>query len=145
VSLSRQARRWAERVRLGRKLTVALAVAALASGVATYAALTGSTPSGAGSESVLLLLNVNLVLLLALGAIVAKRLVEVWAQRRRNLAGSRLHVRLVALFSLVAVTPTIIVAVFSFLFFTFGVQSWFSERVRTALSGSLAVAEGYLH
>jgi len=48
------------------------------------------------------------------------------------------------LFSLVAVTPTIIVAVFSYLFFSFGVETWFSERVRTALSESQAVAEAYL-
>ena len=48
-------------------------------------------------------------------------------------------------FSLLAVIPTIIVAVFSYLLFSFGVQAWFSERVRTALSESLAVAEAYLH
>jgi two-component system nitrogen regulation sensor histidine kinase NtrY len=53
-------------------------------------------------------------------------------------------VRLVVLFSLIAVTPTIIVAVFSYLFFSFGVQSWFSERVQSALSASLNVAEAYL-
>ncbi len=60
----------------------------------------------------------NLVLLLPLVAIVAWRLVQVWAERRRGLAGSRLHVRLVVLFSLVAVIPTIIVAVFSYLLFS---------------------------
>ena len=70
---------------------------------------------------------------------------QVWAERRRGLAGSRLHVRLVMLFSLVAVIPTIIVAVFSYMLFSFGVQAWFSERVRTALQQSLAVAEAYLH
>src|SRR5262249_31731532 len=96
-------------------------------------------------NSVLLLLNLNLVLLLLLGTLVAKRLVEVWAERRRGLAGARLHVRLVLLFSLVAVTPTIIVATCSYLFFSFGVQAWFSERVRDALANSLAVAEAYLH
>jgi two-component system nitrogen regulation sensor histidine kinase NtrY len=133
---------WAARVGLGRKLTVFLALAALASGFATYAAVTGVPPFGPGG--VLFLLNLNLVLVLVLGALVAKQLVQVWAQRRRGLAGSRLHVRLVVLFSLVAVTPTIIVAIFSFLFFTYGVESWFSERVRTALSESQAVAEAYL-
>ena len=51
----------------------------------------------------------------------------------------------VLVFSLLAVIPTIIVAVFSYLLFSFGVQAWFSERVRTALAGSLAVAEAYLH
>jgi two-component system, NtrC family, nitrogen regulation sensor histidine kinase NtrY len=142
LSLSQRFLHWASRVGLGRKLTVFLALAALASGFATYAAVTGVPPFGPGG--VLFLLNLNLVLVLVLGALVAKQLVQVWAQRRRGLAGSRLHVRLVVLFSLVAVTPTIIVAVFSFLFFTYGVESWFSERVRTALSESQAVAEAYL-
>jgi two-component system nitrogen regulation sensor histidine kinase NtrY len=137
--------RWAERVGLGRKTTVVLAVAALASGAATYAALTGVPPFGPNPSFVLLLLNLNLVLLLLLGALVAKRIVEVWTERRRGLAGAQLHVRLVVLFSLVAVAPTIVVATFSYLFFSFGIQSWFSERVHQAISGSLAVAEAYLH
>jgi two-component system nitrogen regulation sensor histidine kinase NtrY len=145
ISLLQRVLRWSGRVGLGRKATVVLAIAALASGVATYAAMTGAPPFGPNGGNVLLLLNIDLVLLLLLAAIVAKRLVEVWVQRRRGLAGSRLHVRLVALFSLVAVTPTIIVAVFSYLFFSFGIEAWFSERVRTALSESQAVAEAYLH
>ena len=49
------------------------------------------------------------------------------------------------LFSLVAVTPGILVVVFSALFLNFGMQSWFSERVRTALNESMAVAKAYLH
>ncbi|MGH7060487.1 MAG: ATP-binding protein, partial [Stellaceae bacterium] len=95
--------------------------------------------------AVLSLLNLDLILLLALGALLAERLLQVWAERRRGLAGSRLQIRLVVLFSLIAVTPTIIVAVFSYLFFSFGVESWFSDKVRTAISESLAVAEAYLH
>src|SRR5258708_27661598 len=145
MSLSQRVSRWTERLGLGRKATVVLGVAALASGVAPYAARGGIPRFGRNGGSVLLLLNINLVLLLSLAAVVAKRLVEVWTQRRRGLAGSRLHVRLVVLFSLVAVTPTIIVAVFSYLFFSFGIEAWFSERVRTALSESQAVAEAYLH
>ena len=145
MSLSRQVLTWAGRIGLGRKLAVALAVLALASGIGTYAALTGLPPFKDSPGSVLFFLNLNLVLLLALGAVIAKRLVQVWAERRRGHAGSRLHVRLVVLFSVIAVTPTIIVAVFSYLFFAFGVQSWFSDRVRTALSESRAVAEAYLH
>jgi two-component system, NtrC family, nitrogen regulation sensor histidine kinase NtrY len=145
MSLSQRILRWTGRVGLGRKATVVLTIAALASGFATYAAMTGLPPFGPNGGRVLLLLNINLVLLLLLAAVVAKRLVEVWAQRRRGLAGSRLHVRLVVLFSVIAVTPTIIVAVFSYLFFSFGIETWFSDRVRTALSESQAVAEAYLH
>ena len=136
---------WAGRIGLRHKLAIGLAVAALASGAATYLALTGAPPFGTKPNTVLTLLNLDLVLLLTLGALTAKRLLQVWAERRRGLAGSRLHVRLVVLFSLIAVMPTIIVAVFSYLFFSFGVESWFSDKVRTAISNSLAVAEAYLH
>jgi two-component system, NtrC family, nitrogen regulation sensor histidine kinase NtrY len=145
MDLMRRVRVWAGRIGLGRKIAIALAIPALASGIATYLALTGAPPFGPHPNAVLSLLNLDLVLLLALGAVVAKRLIEVWAERRRGLAGSRLRIRLVVLFSLVAVTPTIIVAVFSYLFFSFGIESWFSEKVRTAISESLAVAEAYLH
>src|SRR5438034_11727414 len=138
-------RSWTGGIGVWRKIAIALAAAALASGIATYLVLTGAPPFVPRPVLVLLLLNLDLVLLLALAAVVAKRLFEVPAERRRGLAGSRLQVRLVALFSLIAVLPTIIVAVFSYLFFSFGVESWFSDRVRTAISESLAVAEAYLH
>ena len=144
MSLALQARTWAGGIGLWRKLAIALAVAALASGIATYLALTGAPPFGPGAGAVLTLLNLDLVLLLALASLVAKRLVEVWVKRRRGLAGSRLQVRLVGLFSLIAVLPTIVVAVFSYLFFSFGVESWFSDKVRTAISESVAVADAYV-
>ncbi|MGE0714000.1 MAG: ATP-binding protein [Alphaproteobacteria bacterium] len=135
---------WLARLGLGRKLAAALAVAALASGIATYVVITSKPPFGGDPATVLVLLNLDMVLLLALGALVASRLVALWVERRRGLAGARLHVRFVALFSLLAVTPTVVVALFSFLFFNFGIQNWFSETVRTAVFESRAVAHAYL-
>ncbi len=145
MRLMRRVRNWAGRIGLWRQVAIALSVAALASGIATYLASTGAPPFQSRPNAVLSLLNLDLVLMLALGALVAKRLLQVWAERRRGLAGSRLQVRLVVLFSLIAVLPTIIVAVFSYLFFSFGVEAWFSDKVRTAISESLVVAEAYLH
>ena len=113
MSVSRELVLWARRVRLVRKTVIALAIAAIASALATYAALRGLPPFGPSRpdmDQLFLLLNLSRVLPLC--AIVAWRLVQVWAERRRGLAGSRLHVRLVILFSLVAVIPTIVVAVF---------------------------------
>jgi two-component system, NtrC family, nitrogen regulation sensor histidine kinase NtrY len=144
MRLMRRVRVWAGRTGLWRKCAWTLALAALGSGVATYLSLTGALPFGPHPNAVVTLLNFDLLLLLALGALVAKRLLQVWAQRRRGLAGSRLQVRLVVLFSLIAVMPTIIVAIFSFLFFSYGVESWFSDKVRTAVSESQAVAEAYM-
>jgi two-component system nitrogen regulation sensor histidine kinase NtrY len=144
MSLARQLRALAGGPGLWRNMAIALAAAALAAGVATYMALTGAPPFGPDPGAVLTLLNLDLALLLALALLVGKRLVEVWAERRRGLAGSRLQVRLVGLFSLIAVLPTIIVALFSFLFFNYGIESWFSDKVRTAISESVAVADAYV-
>src|SRR5215471_16879301 len=106
MGLMRRLRIWAGSVALRRKLAIALAMAALASGIATYLALTESPPFGPDPSAVLSLLNLDLVLLLLLGAVVAWRLIEVWAERRRGLAGSRLQIRPVVWFSLIAVVPT---------------------------------------
>jgi two-component system nitrogen regulation sensor histidine kinase NtrY len=137
-------RAWNARVGLARKLAFALAALATISGVATYIALTGSAPFGGEPRTILILLNIDLALLLTLAAVILKRLVALWAARRRGLAGARLLTRMVGLFGVVAVTPAIVVAVGSVLFFQFGVQTWFSERVRTALDQSLQAAEAYL-
>ncbi|GBQ24697.1 two component sensor histidine kinase NtrY [Acetobacter estunensis NRIC 0472] len=59
-------------------------------------------------------------------------------------AGARLHVRLVRLFGLVAVAPTIVVGIFATLFFDYGIQIWFSDRVNTALNEALEASRGYL-
>ncbi len=135
---------WARRVGLERKAALTLAIAAIASIITTYVTVTESPPSGMEPGTELALIVLNLVVLLILGAVVAKRLVEIWAQRRRGLAGSRLHIRLVVLFSAVAVTPTVIVVIFSYLFLSIGMDSWFSDKVRTALSESRTVAQAYL-
>jgi two-component system nitrogen regulation sensor histidine kinase NtrY len=142
---SRELVLWAGRVGLGRKFAIVLGIFAVLSGIATIAVLRGQWPGAPSPHLDQLFLLLNLVLLLPLVAIVAWRLVQLWTERRRGLAGSRLHTRLVVVFSLVAVIPTIFVAIFSYALFSFGVQAWFSERVRTAVTGSLAVAEAYLH
>ncbi|MGF7176139.1 sensor histidine kinase NtrY-like [Azospirillum doebereinerae] len=138
--------RWSARVGLTKRLAFALSLAALAAGFATYAAMTESAPFGQSNpRTVTLLLTLDLALLLTLGVLISRRIVGIWIGRRRGLAGSRLHTRLVLVFSLLAVAPAIIMAVFSTVFFYVGVQSWFSDRVRTAVNESLAVASAYLH
>jgi len=137
---------WAARVDLSRRLAVLLTIAAFVAGLATYAAISGSfSPLAADPTTILIMLNIDLALLLALVALVAWRLVRLWIERRQGSVGSRLHVRMVAIFSLLAVAPAIVVALFSLIFFSLGIQSWFNERVSTALDRSLAVAEAYLH
>ena len=135
---------WARRSGLGAKLSVVLGLGAVVAGIATYLAFTGAPPFGPDPGAVLVLLLVDLVVLLSISAVILRRLVLLWVARRRGSAGSRMHARLVLMFSIVAVAPAIIVAVFSALFFNLGVQAWFSDRVKTALGESVAVAEAYI-
>jgi len=134
---------WAGRVGLGNKIALVLIAMSVMAGAATYAALTADAPFG-DAHTVNLLLNGDLVLSLALVLIVARRIVTVLVQRRAGTAGARLHVKLVTWFSIVAVVPAILVALFSIGFFYLGVESWFSDRVRTAVDESVVVASAYL-
>lgn len=129
---------------LGKSATLVLAAVALGLGIATFTVLSGGGPVAMRPNRVSGLMLANLFVLLLLGAVLAGRITRVWVERRRGSAGSRLHVRLVLLFSVVAVTPTIFVAVFAIAFFELGIQSWFNDRVRTALNESLEASRGYL-
>ena len=130
---------------LGKATTLVLTGIALAVGLTTFLILArGASPFGLNPGTGVGLVLANLSVLLLLGAILAGRLTRVWAERRRGSAGSRLHVRLVLLFSGVAVAPTILVASFAVAFFHFGIQAWFNDPVREALSESLQVSRGYL-
>ncbi len=143
-SLYRRFTNWSTAHGLEGKLAIVLLAAALLSGAATYSAMTGAFSITPHPQTVLSLLLLNLILLLLLVTVVARRLVALWLERRRGLAGARLHARLVLWFGFAAMTPTIIVSVFSALFLNLGMDAWFSERVRTAVKDSLIVAQSYL-
>jgi two-component system nitrogen regulation sensor histidine kinase NtrY len=135
---------WLRQPKVSAQLALVLTVAATLSGLATYVVISGWRNVAAEPDLVLGLLYLDLILLLLLGAVVARGLVQLIMARRQGLAGSRLHARLVAMFSLVAVAPAIIVAVFSVAFLHFGLEAWFSERISGALTNSLNVAQAYL-
>ena len=129
---------------LGKVATLSLTALALMVGLATFIILARGSPLGWKPGVSVGLVLANLSVLLLLGAILAGRLTRVWVERRRGSAGSRLHVRLVLLFSGIAVAPTILVACFAVAFFHFGIQAWFNDPVRESLSESLQVSRGYL-
>jgi two-component system nitrogen regulation sensor histidine kinase NtrY len=135
--------KWAGRIGLGNKIALALIVAAVMAGAATYAALTADGPFG-DPHTVNILVYIDLVLFLALVLIVVRRIAALWVQRRQGAAGARLHVKIVAWFSGVAIVPAIVMALFSTGFFYLGVESWFSDRVHTAVDESVVVASAYL-
>ncbi len=132
------------RVLVSKVTTFLLAAIALAVGLGTFIILARGSPLGLRPGTGTALVLANITALLFLGTVLAGRLTRVWVERRRGSAGSQLHVRLVLLFSGVAVAPTILVACFAVAFFHFGIQAWFNDPVRTALNESLEVSRGYL-
>ena len=119
---------------------VTLTAAAVISSILTFFILTHNQYALAReSKTALSLLAVNLLLVMALGAVVFRRLLHI-----RRGKGARLHARMVLLFTVLAALPTIIVATFSAAFFQVGIQSWFNEQVGMALEESVKVAESYL-
>ena len=65
------------------------------------------------------------------------------ALRRAPAGGGQLHIRLVAIFSLLAAVPALLLAIFASLLFQSGVQFWSSDSARSLLENSAGLAKGY--
>jgi two-component system nitrogen regulation sensor histidine kinase NtrY len=123
---------------------LAVAFAAVVSGILTYLNISGFAPYESPPQTLVILFVVDFALVLALGVLIAWRLTRIWSERKMGAAGSRMHVRLVGMFSAIAVIPAILVAIFAAVSLNLGVEAWFSERVQTALTNSVRVADAYV-
>ena len=94
-------------------------------------------------QLVAMLLVANLVPAMALMVLVARRVAMGRAARSPIGGRGRLHVRLVALFSVIASVPTLLVVIFASLLFQSGTEFWFSDRARTVLENADRVAQVY--
>lgn len=136
-------RDWALRHHLGRKLLFVCVLGSIVSVVITSIMLK-NTPNLSMSRNLFIFLLIDFVFLMTFIAVIAKSVASLWAERKSDQAGSMLHSRIVAIFSLLAIVPTILVAGCSVLFFNVGIQSWFNQRVETAINESKTVSEAYL-
>ncbi len=110
--------------------------------LATFLIL-GPLEEAATSPKLRLVLLADLVYVLVVAALVMHRVVRMIAARRAKSAGSRLHLRLTGVFALMALIPTVLVAVFAALTVNVGLEGWFSQRVRQVVGNSLAAAQAY--
>ncbi|MCP5380469.1 MAG: HAMP domain-containing protein [Novosphingobium sp.] len=92
-------------------------------------------PSGKAAT----LLIGTLIPAMALLVLLGRRL----ALKRAEGSTARLHVRLVAIFSLVAAIPTLLVAIFAAILFQSGIEFWFSDNSRGMLENANKLARGY--
>jgi two-component system, NtrC family, nitrogen regulation sensor histidine kinase NtrY len=103
----------------------------------------GPLDQGSSALSLRLVLLTDLVYVLVVAALVLAQIARLVAARRAKSAGSRLHLRLTGVFALLALIPTVTVAVFAGLTVNIGLEGWFSDRVSRVVGASLAAAEAY--
>lgn len=130
--------------RLPYTLGLITVVLSLCSGLATYLILTGLTPIVPTHLVVVGVLLINLMLVLAMVVIIAWQVTGLWLARQRQVAGAQLHVRIVSLFSVIAVVPAILLAIFASISLDRGLDHWFSVRTKSIIQNSIDVATAYL-
>jgi nitrogen fixation/metabolism regulation signal transduction histidine kinase len=112
--------------------------------LAAFTVLTfGPLNQNINSTVLRLILLADLIYILLVAALILRRVMRVMAERRLEFAGSRLHLRLSGVFAFLALMPTILVAIFAVFTVNFGLEGWFSERVRNVVGSSLAAAQAY--
>ncbi len=119
-------------------------VSALITAAVSFAILVGITPILPNETTTLSLIAINAAFVLFLSWLIGMEVYRIVRARRRGKAASRLHVRIVAMFSLVAVLPAILVAVIASITLDIGLDRWFEIRTKTIINSSLSIAEAYV-
>src|SRR5215470_10935027 len=113
-------------------------------GLATYLILTGLTPIVPRNEIVLGVLFINLLLVVAMVVVIAVQMAGLWRAWKRKVAGARLHARIVALFSVIAALPALLLAIGATMTFSRALDNWFNRQTTSIVISSLDVAHAYL-
>ena len=112
--------------------------------LATFLILTNLTPIAPREEVVYVVLFVNLLLVVAMVAVIAVQTSALWRAWEKKVAGARLHARIVALFSLIAALPALLLAVAATTTFSRALDNWFNQQTMSIVRNSLDVAHAYL-
>jgi two-component system nitrogen regulation sensor histidine kinase NtrY len=132
--------------RRGISTTTGIAVAggALVAAMGTLAVLLGFTPIEPVDQVVVGSVVINALFVIALLALVGYEIYRLIKARARGRAAARLHIRIVSLFSIVAIAPAILVAVIASITLNVGLDRWFGQRTQEIVSSSINVARAYV-
>lgn len=121
-----------------------LATGALATAIISLFILLGLTPIRPERNIVIASAVINAIFIIGLLFLIGREISRLLKARSRGRAAARLHVRIVALFSIVAITPAILVAIFASITLDVGLDRWFSIRTQSIVSSSQNVAQAYV-
>jgi two-component system nitrogen regulation sensor histidine kinase NtrY len=129
---------------LARSLGLSAVAIALLSALVTFVVLAGLTPIPPTHEVVVTLLAANAVTVLLLSVFIAREVWGIVQARRRGRAAARLHVRIVALFSVIAALPAVLVAVVASVTLDRGLDRLFSQQTYSLIENATIVADAYV-
>ncbi len=116
---------------------------ALGSAAGSFLILIGLTPIAPTPDVVFKAMLVNGALVAFLVLVIAWVVGSLMVARTRGQAGASLHIRIVGLFSLVAVLPAALLAVTASITLDRGLDNWFSTRTRSIVDNSLSLAQAF--
>jgi len=119
-------------------------VLALVTASISFAILIGITPITPDRNVTLALVIVNVALIIFLILLICREIFRIVSARRSGKAASRLHVRIVALFSLIAAVPAIVVAIVASVTLNLGLDRWFDTNTRDIVSSSQSLTSAYI-
>ena len=116
---------------------------ALGIGIMTIYQLSQFDPVGTDSGTLTTLIVIDLIAVVIVGGFVIRQILRLWVERRQKMAGYQLHWRLALLFGGVAALPAVITTAFALFVVDYSLRGWFADRISTAVTGSVQVADSY--
>ncbi len=103
-----------------------------------------SANTAVSGQSYTVLLALNVVLAGSLTLLVGWQLWKLFRQIKSEVMGSRLTLRLLGMFAMMAIIPGLVVYAVSVNFLTRSIESWFNVKVEAALDGGLRLGQSTL-
>ncbi|MBS1107346.1 MAG: multi-sensor signal transduction histidine kinase, partial [Deltaproteobacteria bacterium] len=125
-------------------MTYLLIASAVAGGILLFLLAAASSNTALFAKHYPLLLGLNVVMAVALVGLVGYQLYALVRARRQRVFGSRLTLRFVGFFALMALVPGALVYTVSVSFLTRSIESWFDVRVDSALEGGISLGRSAL-
>jgi two-component system, NtrC family, nitrogen regulation sensor histidine kinase NtrY len=117
---------------------------ALLCAILTFLVLTGLTSIEPSPEVVKTFYLIDAGTILVLVGLITREVWQVVQARRRGRAAARLHVRIVGLFSIIAVLPAVLVALVANITIDRGLDRLFSGPTREVIQNSQTIASAYM-
>ena len=116
---------------------------ALGIGILTIFQLSQFDPVNTDSNLLTTLIVIDVLAVLIVAGFVIRQILRLLSERRRKMAGYQLHWRLALLFGGVAALPAVITTLFALFVVDYSLRGWFADRISTAVTGSVQVADSY--